>query len=613
MLRCLSIIPALLVCQLGCTVASGALADAYLTERIPRRLVLVVANSEYKDLPDLPGVQADSVKMIEVFKDLGFDEVVHAPNVPTWDEFQYKVLKPFKAKIQPDDLVVVYFSGHGFSYAGYQYFAPAEMSKTVRAGKVAYAAIPVETLPEVFHNEGAGAALIIVDACRTIADFVVEDNAGRAVPKGQNNGSRKSPSSNYILALSVGNGLPAQASTDAGKMSVYTEALSGVILEEAEKDFRLWHDDVEYEVAHATDDAQVPGLHEFTMTDIVLKMSDAWRKGERIRWEAVLQSNDYAKVRKFARKFTLSPYVEQARRWLSEHEEMTVTARTPVSPVGVEYAWDANASVEAMSSVLNFPREVDYSQYRLGGEASLAGYGLRSEGENAEPTAFQLNEWSDYIASVEDVLAGKELEMRAAPAKDSKLVEIVSPADPLVTNYVTFREIPDVGVGDVSPRIVMQKNCTIGFCFEVPVAEFGEGVLDVRKPEQGPTTWVQVMRPGKTTGWLSLDMTNSSFDVTIGEPFEEIVTGQLEGAPSGVVDDKSFETVFQRAATDNTRISWASISVPSTSEEGDVDVLVATTTASLERLGLDREKITAVYSDPSVEAGRIRIRLFAQQ
>jgi uncharacterized caspase-like protein len=106
------------------------------------------------------------------------DAVDTHENVRTWEEFQYEVLKPFRAKVDRDDLGVVYFSGHGFTYGGYQYFAPSDMPKQLVEGKVATTAIPVETLASVFQTEGAGGVVLIVDACRTIGDFVIKTKDG---------------------------------------------------------------------------------------------------------------------------------------------------------------------------------------------------------------------------------------------------------------------------------------------------------------------------------------------------------------------------------------------------------------------------------------------------
>lgn len=615
MSRCLSFFSfaAISLCGLVSLPSPSQSQADYFAEKIPRRLALVIGNFDYTNLTDLPGVKADLESMTASFKALGFDEVVTVPNVPTWDDFQYNVLKPFKAKVQRDDLVVVYFSGHGFSYAGYQYFAPTEMKKTISAGKVAYTAIPVETLPEVFHDEGAGAALIIVDACRTIGDFIVQDRAGNAVSKGPNDGGRKSLSTNYILALSVGSGLPSQASLDPTKMSVYTHALSSLIGAEADKDFRDWHDDVEYEVSDQTNDAQVPGLHEFTMTDIVLRMSDDWRVGEKRRWEAVVTSNDYAKVKKFARKYTLNPYIEDARRWLSDHEEAASLNRTSVSPVGIDFAWNAEAKVEGISSVINFPQEVNYQQYVGEQSASLSTYGVRLDDGAVNPTPQQLEQWAKYVAKAEGVRAEKRIDINAMPEKNSVLVAQALPTDEFVTNARTFNEPPGLKeIKDVVQVTTFQNVCIWPVCVNMPVNTLEERTTSVPDPDWIPTTWVEVTREGKDIGWLPLDGNNSQFNVSIGKAFEEVVTGQLKGAPSGLIDDTKINAAFKQAVDTGTQISWASIAAPAMTDDGDEDILVATTMRSLEINGLSRNRMTAVYGDPTVKVGELRVRLFAQ-
>jgi hypothetical protein len=83
----------------------------YMDEHVPRKLALIIGNYEYPHLGDLPGVESDIANVKARFEKLGFDVVDPYPNVRNWDDFQYKVLKPFRAKIERDDLAVVSLRG----------------------------------------------------------------------------------------------------------------------------------------------------------------------------------------------------------------------------------------------------------------------------------------------------------------------------------------------------------------------------------------------------------------------------------------------------------------------------------------------------------------------
>lgn len=588
-----------------------SILDQYMQERQPRRLALIVANDEYKSLGVLPGVKADLNEMKAAFKAMGFDVVEAHENVKSWEDFQYDVLKPFRTQVQRDDLVVVYFSGHGFSYAGYQYFAPSGMPKQLVEGQIATTAIPVETLASVFQAEGAGGVVLIVDACRTIADFVIKSKDGSIVPKGGNDGQSKATNINYVLALSVKAGLPSQASTDPSKMSTYSQALFDRINEE--KEFRKLHDDVEFDVSEVTNEVQIPALYDFTWTDILLLRSDRWTALERERWQSILSKPSRSIVEKFARRYTLSPYIRAARLWLHDHPAEEKATTVEVSPVSIEAAWKKTGlKVRGLATGVQFPQEASGS---IQATDQLDRLGIQLGEGAAAPTASQLDKFSDFLASQRELVVQASQPIRIAPDLSSPQVAM--------TDDVLVR--PEGAVINETPKnlkiernvsdFVFERRCVdlIGetICTELPRMIQEKRLVVVPDPNFVPRSWVKV-DAATLDGWFSIDNQTSSFSIDVGEPFEEMTIRRRDDAPTGLADLASLSAALSRLG--ERKLSWASIATPQAEEESYeadlVSFMTANLTHALRQAGLVDERVTIVSQDPSVIARTLRVRLF---
>lgn len=72
----------------------------------------------------------------------------------------------FKASIEVGDVVFVYFSGHGLETNGANYLIPVNAS-LAQAGREGFVYVGVKYLIDEIKDAGAGAAVVILDACRT--------------------------------------------------------------------------------------------------------------------------------------------------------------------------------------------------------------------------------------------------------------------------------------------------------------------------------------------------------------------------------------------------------------------------------------------------------------
>lgn len=586
----------------------------YMSEHPPRKLVLIIGNYKYPHLGDLPGVESDITNVKDRFEQLGFDLIDVHSNVRTWDEFDHDILKPFRHKIERDDLAVVYFSGHGFSYGGYQYFAPSDMSLPLIKGKVSTTAIPVEAVIDALGREGPGAVLLIVDACRTVANFKVVDKDGNTLPKGEDQDQRPQSTTNYVMALSVTNGNPSEGSSNPNEMSTYTKALVGRILEE--KTFHSIHQDVEGDVLDATDDHQVPIQIQSSRTDIVLKITEDWHGAERELWSSLLKDGDRTRINQFVRRKTLNPYVRDARKWLEDHpqDQKPVPRLTAVSPLGVDAAWRLSQNVEGLSSVVSFPPSMPFEQRKMSVEDIVKRYGIQPRTGPSRPTAEALASWSEQLTRYEGLAFNQTSAVYAEPRDDSELVAQADRGSPAPFDSVALNEPARTKVvTDVVAKTVCVQILTQQVCNDVPEL--------VSKVEPDPTwiprSWTSMaVGPAKMAGYVPIDADNTAYDVDIGKPFKELTVKQRETAPTGLVDQKPILESLQQAKTEGKSVSWVSIAAPVSNdadgEAADIGFMISNVSYLLNNNGISRDHITSVIGDPDVGNETLRIRFYAQ-
>ncbi len=135
----------------------------------PQRLALVVGNADYVTFPKLRNSVNDGRDMAAALRGLRFD-VTEARDV-TLPEFNQALAK-LTAKVRPEDVVVVFFAGHGMmglrsenSNDFDNYLVPVEATLTTPQ-KVSAGSLALNTILEALEKARAGPRLVILDACR---------------------------------------------------------------------------------------------------------------------------------------------------------------------------------------------------------------------------------------------------------------------------------------------------------------------------------------------------------------------------------------------------------------------------------------------------------------
>ncbi|NVN88328.1 MAG: caspase family protein [Rhodopseudomonas sp.] len=133
--------------------SSLALAD--------KRVALVIGNSSYQTVPQLPNPSRDAASVAQMFKDTGY-EVTSAINVGNLD-FK-RAIRKFEADADHADIAVIYYAGHGIEIGGTNYLIPVD-ARLASDRDADDEAIPLERM--VASADGAQRLrVVILDACR---------------------------------------------------------------------------------------------------------------------------------------------------------------------------------------------------------------------------------------------------------------------------------------------------------------------------------------------------------------------------------------------------------------------------------------------------------------
>jgi hypothetical protein len=127
-----------------------------------RRVALVVGNSNYSAVPQLPNPSRDANAVARMFKAAGFETTETYLDVGNLD-FK-RAIRKFEDTANEADIAVLYYAGHGIEIGGINYLVPVD-AKLASDRDAPDEAIPLDRL--VLSADGAKKLrVIILDACR---------------------------------------------------------------------------------------------------------------------------------------------------------------------------------------------------------------------------------------------------------------------------------------------------------------------------------------------------------------------------------------------------------------------------------------------------------------
>ena len=216
------------------------------------RVALVIGNSEYSANPLINPVN-DAVDMAERLAEIGYRVHGDGPLLDVDLRDLQVAIRDFTRSLNPGDLAVFYFAGHGVEYKGTNYLIPTDDEEIQFADDVPDWSYPAPRLLERLAATGA-TGVIILDACRN--NPLPERGGSRDVGIGLSAMDTPAGASAFIMYAAA----PGQTSSDGeGRNGLFT----GALLQALDRpDRRI--DDIMYEVSFAvrtaTEGRQVPWL-----------------------------------------------------------------------------------------------------------------------------------------------------------------------------------------------------------------------------------------------------------------------------------------------------------------------------------------------------------------
>jgi uncharacterized caspase-like protein len=203
---------ALAVAALLLLVSGPALAD--------KRVALVLGNSAYQNVAQLPNPVNDAAVMAATLKEAGFDLVDSRHDLAAADT--RRALRDFADRARDADIAVVYYAGHGIEVDGANYLIPVD-AKLERDTDVYDEALSLDRVL-IAIEPAKKLRLVILDACRDnpFAKTMKRTVASRAIGQGLAKVEPSSP--NVLIAYSAKAG--STAVDGDGKNSPFTSALS---------------------------------------------------------------------------------------------------------------------------------------------------------------------------------------------------------------------------------------------------------------------------------------------------------------------------------------------------------------------------------------------------
>jgi len=226
-------------------------ADAFAA----RRVALVIGNSAYQNVAQLPNPASDAAAVADLFKKAGFDAVELRRDVGSLD--MRRALRDFYDKSASADIAVVYYAGHGIEVDGTNYMVPVD-AVLKRDRDVDDEAVSLDRILDSVE-QAKQLRLIILDACRDnpFAKTMIRTSAARALTT-RGLIAAAPTSSNTLIAYAAKGG----STADDGNTghSPFTTALLAHLTTPG-LDVRQAFGEVRDDVLKATDNKQEPYVY----------------------------------------------------------------------------------------------------------------------------------------------------------------------------------------------------------------------------------------------------------------------------------------------------------------------------------------------------------------
>jgi hypothetical protein len=203
--------------------ALGVAIGFATTAHAEKRVALLVGNNAYQNVPRLQTAVNDARAVGTALRGLGFS-VILAENQSR--RAMSEALLAFDKAIEPGDIALFFFAGHGFEIRGQNYLLPTDIPE-VREGQeelIRDSAFPADRIIDRLQGRGARTTVLVLDACR---NNPFERPGGRGL-KGSGGLAMMTPAEGVFIMFSAGakqTALDRLSTADRASNSVFTRNL----------------------------------------------------------------------------------------------------------------------------------------------------------------------------------------------------------------------------------------------------------------------------------------------------------------------------------------------------------------------------------------------------
>jgi len=291
---------------------------------VPRK-ALVISVGDYEFLAPIPTASTDLEKMKLILDEVGF-QTTSVLN-PTKDEL-WDAIDKFQDSVQAGDLVVVYYSGHGFQWKGESFFVGKDVKKEIKEDNITRDVVGLQGLISRITNKKSAYALFILDACRENNVNIAEGTITKALgADGLADISLAQFPTQVVVAYATAPGKLAATVNDPAQNSLYTRHLIDQLPKPGKTVLDILYattNDVYREDRRERPEAPQHQRPEYRvlapMGGVYPRSDEAAQKTLDATWQEVLQSKDPAQMRDFIDMWPVSNHTAMARQWLADNE-----------------------------------------------------------------------------------------------------------------------------------------------------------------------------------------------------------------------------------------------------------------------------------------------------
>src|ERR1700722_7628853 len=133
-----------------------------LPSHAEKRVALVIGNSAYVKVPQLPNPASDAAAIASLLRQAGFDVVESKTNLDV--NSMRRALRDFAEAVRGADVAVVFYAGHGIEVNGANYLVPVD-AVLERDIDVEDETVALDRVSQIIES-AKRLHVIILDACR---------------------------------------------------------------------------------------------------------------------------------------------------------------------------------------------------------------------------------------------------------------------------------------------------------------------------------------------------------------------------------------------------------------------------------------------------------------